>query len=163
MLTYIAGTTRPDLSFTVHQAARFSVFSCLPHDRAIRFIGKYLLGTSSQGIRYKPDPTKGLECYVDADFSGNWDATDKLNPENVLSRTSYVILYVGCPIIWSSKLQTEIALSTTESEYIALSQSASDVLPLWNSLKTFHQFSPSTCQLQTYSARCLKTTTPPLL
>ena len=38
--------------------------------------------------------------------------------------------YANCPIIWSSKLQTEIALSTTESEYIALSQSLRDVIPL---------------------------------
>jgi len=47
-----------------------------------------------------------------------------------MSRTGYVILYANCPIIWCSKLQTEIALSTTESEYIALSQSLRDVIPL---------------------------------
>ena len=47
-----------------------------------------------------------------------------------MSRTGYVILYANCQIIWSSKLQTEIALSTTESEYIALSQSLRDVIPL---------------------------------
>jgi hypothetical protein len=33
----------------------------------------------------------------------------------------YIIRYVGCPLIWGSKLQKEIALSSTESEYIALS------------------------------------------
>jgi hypothetical protein len=36
----------------------------------------------------------------------------------------------GCPIQWSSKLQTEIALSTTEAEYIALSQAMRELLPL---------------------------------
>ena len=36
----------------------------------------------------------------------------------------------GCPIHWVSKLQTEIALSTTESEYIALSQSFRDLIPM---------------------------------
>ena len=52
-----------------------------------------------------------------------------------MSRTGYVIFYANCPIIWCSKLQTEIALSTTESEYIALSQSLRDVIPLINLLR----------------------------
>ena len=47
-----------------------------------------------------------------------------------MSRTGYVIMYAGCPIHWISKLQTEIALSTTESEYIALSQALRDVIPM---------------------------------
>ena len=41
----------------------------------------------------------------------------------------YVILYAGAPILWVSKLQTEIALSTTEVEYIALSHSMRDLIP----------------------------------
>ena len=47
-----------------------------------------------------------------------------------MSRTGYVIMYAICPIISASKLQTEITLSTTESEYVALSQSLRDVIPL---------------------------------
>jgi hypothetical protein len=49
--------------------------------------------------------------------------------ECVMSRTGFVIMYAGCPITWSSKLQTEIALSTTEAEYIALSQAMREVIP----------------------------------
>ena len=41
-----------------------------------------------------------------------------------------MIRLFGCPIIWVSKLQTEITLSTTESEYVALSQAMRDVIPL---------------------------------
>jgi hypothetical protein len=33
-------------------------------------------------------------------------------------------------MIWASKMQTEIALSSTEAEYIALSQFISKVLPI---------------------------------
>jgi hypothetical protein len=57
--------------------------------------------------------------------------------KNVLSRTGYIIYYAGCPIHWVSKLQTEIALSTTESEYIALSQSIQEVIPMMNILDKF--------------------------
>ena len=70
---------------------------------------------------YRPDITRGLECYVDADFAGGWKDGNHDSPESVFSRTGFVIMYAGCPITWGSKLQTEIALSTTESEYIALS------------------------------------------
>ena len=97
---------------------------------AVRQIGKYLLGTKDKGIIFKPDYTKGLECYVDAAFAAGWQEADNDNPENVLSRTGYVIYYANCPLLWSSKLQTEIALSTAESEYIALSQAMRDVIPL---------------------------------
>ena len=67
---------------------------------------------------------------MDASFAGDWNTSWSDEPSSVMSRTGYVILYANCPIIWSSKLQTEIALSTTESEYIALSQSLRDVIPL---------------------------------
>ena len=41
-------------------------------------------------------------------------------------------MYCGCPLIWFSKLQKEIALSTTESEYIDLSQSMREVILILN-------------------------------
>ena len=47
----------------------------------------------------------------------------------VRSRTGYRIMYENCPIIWVSRIKTEIALSTMETEYIALSQAMTDVLP----------------------------------
>ena len=48
----------------------------------------------------------------------------------MFSRTNYVIKYTNCPVISFSKLQTKITLSTTESEYVALSQSLRDAIPL---------------------------------
>jgi len=59
-----------------------------------------------------------------------WDRGDSKNPETVMSQTGYVIRYAGCPIVWCSKLQTEVALSTTEAEYIALFQSMREVIPI---------------------------------
>ena len=56
-----------------------------------------------------------------------------------MSRTGYAILYANCPIIWSSKLQSEITLSTTEAEYVALSQSLRDTLPLIQLLRELRE------------------------
>ncbi|MGH7954943.1 MAG: Ty1/Copia family ribonuclease HI, partial [Gloeomargaritales cyanobacterium] len=71
-----------------------------------------------------------LDCYVDADFAGLWKHEDPQDPVSVRSRTGYTLVFGGCPLLWVSKLQTEIALSTTEAEYIALSQSMRDILPM---------------------------------
>jgi hypothetical protein len=37
------------------------------------------------------------------------------DPDTAQARTGYVISYAKCPLIWASKLQTEIALSSTEA------------------------------------------------
>ena len=42
----------------------------------------------------------------------------------------------NCPVIWSSKLQVDIATSTMEAEYNALSAAMKSVLPLLELLKT---------------------------
>jgi len=115
MLTYLQGTTRPDISMPVHQCARFSVNPMLSHERAVKRIGKYLLGTKDHGIAFKPNDSYVLECYVDADFANGWDTENPDDPDNVLSRTGFIIFYVGCPLVWASRMQTEIALSTAES------------------------------------------------
>ncbi len=77
-------------------------------------IGKYLLGSADKVLIYNPDPSRGLECFMDDNFASNWNSQHKMNPENVLSRTGYVVMFADCPVLWSSKLQTEIALYTTE-------------------------------------------------
>jgi hypothetical protein len=68
--------------------------------------------------------------YVDADFAGMWHHEYAELRNCTLSRTGYIITYCGCPIHWSSKLQNEIALSTTESEYTALSMATRELIPL---------------------------------
>ena len=77
----------------------------------------------------KPDPEKEIECYVDADLAGGWNQEEVKDPDSVIYRTGYVITNANFPIILVSRLQTEIALSTTEAEYIALSQVMRDILP----------------------------------
>ena len=135
MLTYLQGTSRPDIAMAVHQAARFTNDPKLSHERAVHRIARYLKATKDKGIIYDPKSVKGVECYVDADFAGGWDKADSGNPEAVLSRTGYVLMYANCPVLWCSKLQTEIALSTTEAEYIALSQSMREVIPFMTLLQ----------------------------
>ena len=105
----------------MHQCAYFMNDPKLSHKWTVKCICKYLQGMQDCGIIYHPDKSKGIECFVDANFVGAWDQADAQSAENVMSRTGFAIFYAGCPILWCSKLQMEIALSMTEVEYIALS------------------------------------------
>ena len=97
MLNYLCGT-RPDLLFAVHQCARFCENPKLSHEKAVKRIVRYLKRTPTEGIVLRPDSTRGIQCYVDADFAGGWSSADADDPTSVYSRTGYVIMYAGCPI-----------------------------------------------------------------
>jgi hypothetical protein len=86
-------------------------------------------GAKGKGLTFQPTSSLELDLYVDADFAGWWNHEDDQDPVCVKSRTGYLITLGGCPITWSSKLQTEIALSTTEAEFIALSQAMRELTP----------------------------------
>jgi hypothetical protein len=129
MLNYLCGT-RPDILFSVHQCARFCSDPKLSHEKAVKRIIRYLKRTPEEGIILRPDSTKGIQCFVDADFASGWSSSDCEEPSSVYSRTGFIIMYAGCPLVWVSKLQTEVALSTTEAEYIALSHAMRELIPL---------------------------------
>ena len=122
-LNYLEKATRPDISFATHQCARFVADPKKNHARAVRWLGCYLLHSRKKGMQFRADITCGLEVFVDAWFAGNWDKKDAQTGDHdtARSRHAYIILYYGCPLIWKSQLQTEIALSSTESEYTGLS------------------------------------------
>jgi hypothetical protein len=94
------------------------------------------------------DKSKGLEVYADADFAGGWSVADSENAGNVLSRTDFIICYANCTIVWCSKLQTKITLSTAEAEYIAMSHALCETIPIKNLIKEisciFHVPNPMT-------------------
>ena len=138
MLWYLYGHSRPDLGFAVSQAARFAFAPKRSHELALIQIGQYLLATRERGLILKPMPTDHFEMdvYVDADFMGLYGKELRSDPANVKSRTGFVICLNSCPIIWSSKLQESIALSTMMAEYYALSTAMREVLPLRLLVKT---------------------------
>ena len=88
-----------------------------------------------QGMILLPNSKHELDCFVDSDFAGNYKYFKDQDPSSTKSRTGYVIMYQGCPILWVSKLQTQCALSTMESEYLVLSQAMRDLIPLREILK----------------------------
>ena len=128
MLLYLAQNTRPDIVFAVHQCARFTHCPKKAYEDVIKRICRYLKGTKEWGLIMNPTRQMTLNCYVDADFAGLWGQEDRQDPTCVKSRTGFMLEFSGCLLLQVSKLQTEIALSTTEAKYIALSQSMRELL-----------------------------------
>lgn len=135
---FLEKSTRPDIAVAVHQCARFSADPKQSHADALRYIGRYLKGSKERGIILNPQHEKSFECWVDADFLGQYDKGAKdlhLDKMTAKSRTGFLITYAGCPIVWGSKLQRESALSTTEAEYMAISEAFRSLLPLMDLLE----------------------------
>jgi histone deacetylase 1/2 len=130
MLMYLGNNTRPDIAFAVNQCARFSFSPKVSHGKALKRIVRYLKGTKEQGLIFSPSGELVVDCYVDSDFAGLWRSEDDQDPICVKSRTGHVLELAGCPLSWTSKLQTKVALSTLESEYIAYSQAMQELIPL---------------------------------
>jgi len=139
MLMFLAGNSRPDIAFAVHQCARFTHCPKQSHGIAVKRILRYLKGTADQGMHLCPTQDLQVDCYVDADFAGLWGIEHDQDPISVKSRTGYLITFMSCPLLWVSKLQTQIALSTMESEYIALSQSMRELIAVREVLKEIRE------------------------
>ena len=130
MLLYLSTNTRPDIAFAVSQVARYSHNPKQSHAAAVKHLVRYLSKTKDNGIIVKPSDSFSLDCYVDADFAGRYGRDPDSDPTSVKSRTGYIIKLGGCPVFWKSQLQSCIALSTAEAEYVALSQSVRVLLPM---------------------------------
>ena len=104
---------------------------------------------------------------MDADWAGYWNKNRPNDPAGALSRTGYVIMYAGCPLVWGSKMQSLVALSTTEAEIIALSTALREVIHLQNLLEELRDsgfpipFSKAQVQCRTFedNAACIEVAT----
>ena len=122
MLQYLGQNTRPDCAYAISACSRFCNDPREPHSKAVKRIARYIVATMGEGIIFKPDFDRvALDCHVDADFAGNWNINDPEDPTGVKSRTGFLLTFAGVPVLWKSRPQLCIALSTMESEYIALS------------------------------------------
>jgi hypothetical protein len=141
MINYLDAGSRSDIAYAVHQCARFCSCPKVEHGKAVRWIGRYLAGTRDEGTIFQPDTDAGLEVFVDADFAGNWDkSSPTIDRDTARSRHGYIIRYMGCPIVWKSQLQTEIALSSTESEYTGMSYALRETIPIMEILKEMQRY-----------------------
>lgn len=118
-LLYLAIMTRPDIAQMVSFLSRFQENPGRKHWVAAKRILSYLKGTKQIGLTFPYQSQRELLAYSDA----NW-ASDDLNRKSV---HGFIITLFGCPIIWLSKKQSLVALSTCEAEYIGMSEATREI------------------------------------
>ena len=139
-LNYPEKSTRPDIAYAVHQCARFSSDPKVEYTRAVEYLVKYLEGTKNKEIIMQSKEGPILEVFADADFSGNWNKnTAEFDSSTAKLRTGFIIYFAKVPLMWTSKLQTQIALSTTEAKYMALSSALRETIPLIQLVKKMRE------------------------
>ncbi|KAG2946324.1 hypothetical protein PC118_g25669 [Phytophthora cactorum] len=112
-LLHVTTATRPDIAHAVGSVSRLMENAQEEHWVAGNRTFRYLQGTQTPGICFKPGDNIDFRGYSDADWAGDLAYR---------KRTSgHTFMLMGAPVSWGSKKQSSVSLSTSEAEYIALS------------------------------------------
>jgi hypothetical protein len=123
-LMYLMVATRPDLAAAVGVLSQFAADPCPTHWQALKRVFRYLQATPTLGLVFgKCDDEfddRALHGYSDADWAGDHDSRR--------STSGYVFMLNGGCVSWRSKKQRSVALSSTEAEYMALSEATQEAV-----------------------------------
>ena len=112
-LNFLEKSTWPDISVSMHQCARFSESPKKSHAEGVKCIGHYLLSLQDKGLIIRPNKQWHFDCWVDANFAGNWHQKDAhIDPMTSKSCSGWTVRFAGALITW--------ALSTSLSEVIPM-------------------------------------------
>ncbi|CAL2256840.1 unnamed protein product [Prunus armeniaca] len=108
-LMYAMICMRPNITHAVGVVSIFLSKLGREHWNAVKWILKYLRGTSKMSL-----------CYTNADMAGDLDSRKPTS--------GYLITFSGGAVSWQSKLQKCVALSTIEAEFITTTEACKEML-----------------------------------
>ncbi|KAJ4713215.1 Retrovirus-related Pol polyprotein from transposon TNT 1-94 [Melia azedarach] len=117
-LMYAIVCTKPDLAQSVSVVSRFMGEPGKEHWQAVKRIFRYLKGTFDVGLIYRGDTQCLVTGFSDSDYAGDVDSRR--------SMTGYVFTLGSSVVSWKATLQPTVTLSTTEAEYMALTEAAKE-------------------------------------
>jgi len=120
-LLYLSIATRPDIALAVGVFCCFNGNPGRKHWAAVKQTLRYLKATCTLKLHYGPSDSSEL-------FSANCDADLGGNPDNSRSTAGYCIHVGSGVVMWGSRLQPHVSLSSTESEYTTASATACEVM-----------------------------------
>ncbi|KAE8237380.1 hypothetical protein A4X06_0g9247 [Tilletia controversa] len=119
-LLWLAQGTRMDIAFAVGKLARFMGNPSDEHVSAAKRVLRYLAGTRELGLRFRHTDLAQLVGYSDSDHGADVSTRRSV--------TGYVFYLHGNPVTWRSKLQDTVSVSSTEAEYVALSEATREAI-----------------------------------
>lgn len=122
-IMYSMISTRPDLAYSLSMVSRFMSNPGLAHRQALKWILRYLRSSMGLGLLYKKYEEKdddNIIGYADSDHGGCLDSRR--------SMTAYIFTIYGNIVSWKASLQKVIATSTTEAEYVAITEAVKEGL-----------------------------------
>lgn len=125
-LMYLSVCTRPDISYACSQLSQYSTCFDVNHWRTAKRVLRYLAGTLNYGLHFVKGSDYDIKAYADADWAN--DLSDRK------SYTGFVIKIGENVINWEARKQRCTALSSTEAEYIAISDVCKDICFVMNFL-----------------------------
>jgi len=114
-LMYAILGTRPDISYTVSKVSQYATNPNSTHWTAVKRIFRYLAGTPNRGM-----------CYTIQGIGSGFTDADWGSGDDQKSIEGYTFMLNGASISWNSVKQTTVALSSTEAEYMALTQAVKE-------------------------------------
>ncbi|GJU46168.1 retrovirus-related pol polyprotein from transposon TNT 1-94 [Tanacetum coccineum] len=111
--------TRLNIAHAVGVVSRYMAEPGRGHWEAVKRILRYIKGTSDVALCYGESGLT-VKGYVDSDYAGDLDGSK--------STTGYVFTLSGGTVSWVSKLQSVVAMSTTEAEYVAAAQASKEAV-----------------------------------
>ncbi|MGL4341755.1 MAG: reverse transcriptase domain-containing protein, partial [Lactococcus lactis] len=116
--------SRPDIANAVRELSKCMDGASPAAFKELKRLLKFVIDTKDYGLKINPIINKNdLEWEVTVFSDSDWGG-DKDDRHSV---SGYVIFLLGVPILWRSKLQRVVSLSSSEAEYYALSEAAKDV------------------------------------
>ena len=150
-LLYVAVNTRPDIAASVTILSQYNKQPLSADWNEAKRVCRYLLGSKDHelvlGQKDETDMQK-LIGYADADWAEN--RSDRK------SNSGYLFKFMGAPISWSCRKQSCVAISTTEAEYIALSEACQEAVWLIRLLSDFSPGSRILTAIYEDNQSCLK-------
>jgi hypothetical protein len=115
-LMWLANVSRPDILWAVNQCARYNKEPSVAHYKATQYICRYINSTHDFGLLFQKSDSLALTGYCDASHQSCCDSAR--------SCTGMTFMMGSTCISYQSRMQKTVALSTAESEYMAISASA---------------------------------------
>nr|GEY43371.1 retrovirus-related Pol polyprotein from transposon TNT 1-94 [Tanacetum cinerariifolium] len=117
------------IAYAVSVVSRYLANPGKNHWEAVKWILKYLRGTANMGLLY------GINRVNNVDVTGFFDSDCVKDPDKGRSITGYTFLVQGYVVSWKATLQHVVTLSTTEAEYMALTEAVKEAIWLRGLLK----------------------------